>query len=154
DDELEEGVDKRDYGTWLHAVLLRFHRQRAAWRGPDEDLVALLAAGREELEASALDEAELLPFSASVERLAPRYVGWLQRRDAEGWRFDAGEVERRLQPSELDGTVLRGRIDRIDRHGTAVELIDYKTGAAQALASKVHDPLEDTQLAFYAALVR
>jgi len=33
-------------------------------------------------------------------------------------------------------------------------VIDYKTGAAQQLKNKVAEPLEDTQLAFYAALLR
>ena len=34
-----------------------------------------------------------------------------------------------------------------------MQLIDYKTGSADELIRKVHDPLEDTQLAFYSALV-
>ena len=33
-----------------------------------------------------------------------------------------------------------------------VELLDYKTGSAAGLAAKVNQGLEDTQLAFYAAL--
>jgi ATP-dependent helicase/nuclease subunit B len=154
DDELDLGVAKRDYGTWLHAVLLRFHRERGASRSPDADLALLHTAARDERAASGLDEAELLPFSASFERLAPRYVAWLQRRDAEGWQFQEGEVDRRLQWPELEGLALRGRIDRIDRRGAALHLIDYKTGAAGELAHKVRHPLEDTQLAFYAALLR
>ena len=49
---------------------------------------------------------------------------------------------------------LHGRIDRIDRGtgGAAVRLIDYKTNSKEALRSKVRQPLEDTQLAVYAAL--
>jgi ATP-dependent helicase/nuclease subunit B len=35
-----------------------------------------------------------------------------------------------------------------------MELIDYKTGSAARLRDKVRHPLEDTQLAFYAALMR
>jgi len=48
-------------------------------------------------------------------------------------------------------------IDRIDRvpgaAGTVTELIDYKTGNAERLKDKLADPQEDTQLAFYAALL-
>jgi ATP-dependent helicase/nuclease subunit B len=36
----------------------------------------------------------------------------------------------------------------------AIELIDYKTGSAGALREKVKQPLEDTQLAFYVALMQ
>ena len=32
DDELERDVEKRDYGTWLHALLFEFHRARGAGR--------------------------------------------------------------------------------------------------------------------------
>jgi ATP-dependent helicase/nuclease subunit B len=35
-----------------------------------------------------------------------------------------------------------------------MQLIDYKTGGLQGLKDKVREPLEDTQLAFYAALMR
>ena len=147
DSELEQALQKRDYGTWLHALLLRFHRARSVPRSAEEDIAQLRAAAREEQAASGLDEAELLPFVASFERLLPRYAQWLQRRDAEGWRFVDGEIERVAAWPELDGLVLRGRIDRIDEHGTLQQLIDYKTGAATELARKVRDPLEDTQLA-------
>ncbi len=61
----------------------------------------------------------------------------------------------RCEPSVLGGVTLEGRIDRIDVHpasGTR-QLIDYKTGSPQALKAKVAAPLEDTQLAFYAALL-
>jgi len=50
--------------------------------------------------------------------------------------------------------VLRGRIDRVDRQGAASLLLDYKTGSVQGLKNKVAQPLEDTQLAVYAALMR
>jgi len=54
--------------------------------------------------------------------------------------------------------VLEGIIDRVDRIGderaSGLQLIDYKTGSASSLKEKVREPLEDTQLAFYAALMR
>ncbi len=52
---------------------------------------------------------------------------------------------------------LRGRVDRIDllssTDGMALLLIDYKTGDVKGLKDKVAAPLEDTQLAVYAALM-
>ena len=49
---------------------------------------------------------------------------------------------------------MRGRIDRLD-HGPGArrELLDYKTSSVDSLRQRVREPLEDTQLAFYAALV-
>ncbi len=62
------------------------------------------------------------------------------------------------RPPALEGVELHGLIDRIDRlrrrDGPTIELIDYKTGSAEQLRDTVREPLEDTQLAFYAALSR
>jgi ATP-dependent helicase/nuclease subunit B len=57
------------------------------------------------------------------------------------------------------GLTLEGQLDRIDvgldEDGVElVQLIDYKTGNLESLKRRVNDPLEDTQLAFYAALLR
>ena len=49
---------------------------------------------------------------------------------------------------------LVGRIDRIDRGADGRALVmDYKTESAQATRDRMKQPLEDTQLAFYAALL-
>ena len=155
DDELEAQIEKRDYGSWLHAVLNAFHRARAAPdSGPAEQarLYAVAMAVQAEL---GLPDDEFLPFAASFARLAPRYIAWLHERDAAGAVWQDGERDCRIRPAELDGVEMHGVIDRIDRvqPGAALQLIDYKTGSASRLKSRLSDPLEDTQLAFYAALV-
>lgn len=148
-DELEQEPDKRDYGTWLHAVLKRFHESR---EGGDDD-AALRAAAEAEL--AWLDAADFLPFSAAFERLRPLYLAWLAEIEASGQRFAAGEVERECQPFDapLHALTLRGRIDRIDEAGRQTWLLDYKTGDAKGLKEKLAAPLEDTQLATYALLM-
>jgi ATP-dependent helicase/nuclease subunit B len=156
-DELEEDTQKRDYGTWLHAVLWRFHAERGATpRSRDEDTAALKRCGELEREAAALDAASFLPFEASFERFVPHYAQWLQERDAQGAAWLEGEVDREAVPAELGGLRLKGRLDRVDRRrgeaGEVRELIDYKTVSVAGLRQRVRDPLEDTQLAFYAAL--
>ena len=81
---------------------------------------------------------------------------WLHARDAQGLRWLHGEYSVTRQPEELGGVELEGHIDRIDVLGdppAQTVLIDYKTGNAEALKAKVREPLEDTQLAFYAALL-
>ena len=155
-DELDLDLEKRDYGSWLHALLLRFHEEREAPRTADEDLAQLAALADRVQAEQGLDAAQLLPFRTAFESFAPRYVQWLQRRDVAGWHWHAGEVDRTRDADAELPVRLVGRIDRIDRRegdGTAWQLIDYKTGAVDALKKTVREPLEDTQLAVYAALV-
>jgi ATP-dependent helicase/nuclease subunit B len=79
---------------------------------------------------------------------------WLHSREAEGWRWAHGEQERRTAPKALGGLSIHGRLDRLDRHPDGrVQLLDYKTGSVSALKDQLSDRSEDTQLAFYAALV-
>nr|WP_255719735.1 PD-(D/E)XK nuclease family protein [Pelomonas sp. P8] len=148
-DELDVELDKRDYGTWLHAVLRRFHEARSG----NYDLADLRAAA--DAEAATLDAADFLPFRAAFERVVSRYISWLVGTEAEGQRFEAGEVERRCQPFDgpLAGVTLQGRIDRIDTTPAGPLLLDYKTGRAKDLKDKLKTPLEDTQLAVYALLM-
>jgi len=146
-DELEQELSKRDYGTWLHAVLHRFHEARG-----DDDDTALRAAAEAEL--ALLDAADFLPFSAAFERLRPLYLAWLAETESAGQRFTAGEVEGEAKPfaPPLGALRLQGRIDRIDASPAGPWLLDYKTGDAKGLKDKLAAPLEDTQLATYALL--
>ncbi len=149
-EELDAGLAKRDYGTWLHAVLHRFHAERQ----PGPDAAALQAAATATTREQALDEADLLPYRASFEVFVPAYLDWLARREHEGWFWAEGEREFQAAPPELGGLRLRGRIDRLD-HGPQGrrQLLDYKTSSVASLRQRVREPMEDTQLAFYAALL-
>ena len=158
-DELDDEVEKRDYGTWLHEVLQRFHAhaRRAASRRPRRRALHRDRASRCS-RSMALDDADFLPFAATFARFAPRYVAWLHRRDARR-RALARRRGRAAARSRRrwDGVEMHGIIDRVDRvagdDGPATELIDYKTGSAEQLRDEGQAPQEDTQLAFYAALM-
>jgi ATP-dependent helicase/nuclease subunit B len=158
DDELDRELEKRDYGTWLHAVLFDFHSTREAPGERDAEIVRLHLLADARREAEGIAEADFLPFAASFASFAPRYVSWLHKRDAEGARWQRGELDLTIVPEALHGTEMRGVIDRIDEvriaGRSAIQLIDYKTGSAASLREKTRNPLEDTQLAFYAALMR
>ena len=157
-DELDDAVEKRHYGEWLHAVLHRFHAARERPGARDDEIAALHRIALAQRADADLDEAAFVPYAASFERFAPRYIDWLHARDRAGARWQEGEVEIEAALPALGGTVLRGRIDRIDsvadeEGGRALQLIDYKTGSASKLRQLVRQRTEDTQLAFYAALV-
>src|SRR5690606_10474842 len=85
----------------------------------------------------------------------PRYVAWQREREARGWRFHAGEVEREVALTTPGGRsiVLKGRIDRVDRREDgAVAVIDYKTRHHQRLKEELRFPGEDVQLPMYVLL--
>lgn len=157
DDELDGEIEKRDFGTWLHDVLYRFHRDREAPAAAPAELLRLHEAAAATQAELGFDAAEFLPFAASFADFAPRYIAWLHQRDEAGAQWQQGELELSTEPAALAGLALHGVIDRIDRvrssAGPALQLIDYKTGSAAQLEAKVREPLEDTQLAFYAALM-
>ncbi|HEX7440216.1 MAG TPA: PD-(D/E)XK nuclease family protein, partial [Caldimonas sp.] len=156
-DELDDEVEKRDYGNWLHAVLFRFHATRGVPLAAADEEARLHAVARELQREMHFDAAAFLPFGATFARFAPRYVEWLLARDASGASWLDGEVELTARPTEWDGVEMHGIIDRVDSvpgaSGPMTQLIDYKTGNAEALRNLVKTPQEDTQLAFYAALM-
>ena len=155
-DELEAETDKRDYGTWLHAVLHRFHQERLRSGEPEEDSTRLRRNAVELIAEQHLPAADFLPFSASFERFAPRYLVWLAETEAGGQHYLAGEESRSLQvfgDPVLAPLNLQGRLDRIDSEKAGHVLIDYKTGGSVALKQRLARPLEDTQLMVYAALM-
>lgn len=168
DEELEEGLDKRDYGTWLHAVLLRYHEgdPTLAQFDTDAELDRLWQAAESVTADNGWDAAErraaFLPYFAAFARLARVYVDWWAEQRSLG-----AEVLRMELPVQADcdelralGVTLSGQLDRIDSvRGEALgdprawRILDYKTTAKGGLQARVKVPTEDTQLAFYAAML-
>ncbi len=156
-EELETNPDKRDYGDWLHTVLLRFHTERTPGTERESARASLRRVARASQSLQGWDDAEFLPYLASFERLINPYLDWLEAREAQGIHWLDGEREVTAWPPAWDGVAMHGIIDRLDRLDgptPTLELIDYKTGSATALKQKVNTPSEETQLAFYAALMR
>jgi len=151
-EELENEVDKRDFGQWLHRVLEHFEvaMRTTPQADIDQQRTQLAAAGEAATQALGLDDYEFLPFAAAWRTMGEGYLAWRQQHVAGGMVFDQAEV-----PLErpLGRVTLVGRIDRIDLSANGASLIlDYKTESPEATRKRVKQPLEDTQMAFYAAL--
>ena len=152
-DELDTEVGKRDFGNWLHLLLKRFHD--ALNQAPGSDLFARHAminiAAEQATAELGLSQGEFLPFAAAWPRVRAGYLDWLAAHEANGVTFAEAES---WKETPLGGLTLVGKIDRIDRlpDGSAL-VIDYKTEARATTAERIKAPLEDTQLAFYAALL-
>jgi ATP-dependent helicase/nuclease subunit B len=150
-DEIDAEVDKRDFGTWLHAVLREFHAllaqcEPAQGRAALFDEVALRV-----MRQHRLDDGEFLPFEAVQPAVRDAYLKWLADHEAGGAHFEEAEV---AKERALPTVRLVGRIDRVDRLADGRRLVmDYKTESLTASQSRMDDALEDTQLAFYAALL-
>jgi ATP-dependent helicase/nuclease subunit B len=163
DDELQETLDKREFGLWLHAVLSHFHESLKKSSEIDINTpiaVVLIAykamlniAKTEVMAAQNIPEDAFLPWEATWPRLRDGYINWLIGHQAEGWTFDQAEVWRELSIGNF-GLKLVGQLDRIDKSADGtVMVLDYKTESDSKTAKRLKEPLEDTQLAFYAALV-
>jgi ATP-dependent helicase/nuclease subunit B len=158
--ELDAEVSKRDFGSWLHSVLGDFHTRRKAalesgqMASDDRALLDLCAAQQP------IADSGFIPFTAAWPQVRESYLLWLAQHEGESWQFDQAELERTLEHATDAGEriTLIGRLDRVDRlsrgpmAGTAY-VLDYKTESTQASKERVKNPLEDTQLAFYAALL-
>ncbi len=152
-DELDTAVDKRDFGLWLHEVLKHFHEaladQPTAIASEQRDLLEAAAAAT--TQSMELGEGEFLPFAASWPTVREGYLRWLVQHQATGAVFASAETD---HTQRLGDVKLIGRIDRTDRLPDGTPLVlDYKTENGAKTASRVREPLEDTQMAFYAALL-
>ncbi len=152
-EELESELGKRDFGNWLHSLLHHFHN--ALKEAPVQDTPARVAminiAAERATQELGLSDSEFLPFAAAWGQVREGYLAWLAGHEATGARFDEGETWREMPLGEI---TLLGKIDRIDRAADGhTLLIDYKTEPRTTTAQRIKDGPEDTQLAFYAALM-
>ena len=98
-----------------------------------------------------LSGSEFLPFAAAWAPVRDGYLEWLAGHEATGARFDIAEQWLEMP---LGALTLVGKIDRIDRQSDGLQLlIDYKTEPRTTTAQRIKSGAEDTQLAFYAALI-
>ncbi|MBF0329556.1 MAG: PD-(D/E)XK nuclease family protein [Nitrospirae bacterium] len=68
--------------------------------------------------------------------------------------YSTSEVERTITGEPMKGIRLKGKIDRFDRIGDSVQIIDYKTGVADITCSQVEKGTQNLQLFLYAAIMK
>jgi ATP-dependent helicase/nuclease subunit B len=159
-DDVPEEMDKRDYGTLVHRILARFHATHPILIVQTSDE---LCASLQQISVDGFAEAEADAYLASAWRLRwskhiESYVAWALAREAEGYRYESAETPFAREVVWGEGSVenhatrLEGRADRVDRHGDALALLDYKTQSRQTLNKKLDANAEDVQLTAYAWL--
>lgn len=161
--ELAAEPDQRDMGNWLHAVLRAFHEQRGGERpGHDADRSVLDQLALETAAAMGLNAGEggagFLPYEVVWPATRDGYLEWLASFEASadrpGPRFVQAEA---VMTSSVGPWKLYGKLDRVDAQdspeGPIPFVIDYKTESRKTTIDRLKEPLEDVQLAFYAALL-
>ncbi len=158
-DGINELPQKRDYGDWVHDILLRYERSLHETPVPIEQQAALLESVTESVFLPLLDKnPAALGFYVQWKKNIPAYLEWSQKHAAEGWLFELGEhdVQRELTWSNQEQKFslrLHGRIDRIDTNNEQRMIIDYKTIDPSRLRKGLKQ-IEDHQLAFYGLMMQ
>jgi ATP-dependent helicase/nuclease subunit B len=148
-DEVQEAIEKRDYGERVHDILRRFHERypQVSGRPADELETALRQISEQVFADLLLQDFAARAWLARWFKSLPAYLEWQADNEAQGWNYSEAESAFDLQ---LEGVRLRGRIDRLDENAQQKRVLDYKTQNDQLLRNKLREPGEDVQLACYA----
>jgi ATP-dependent helicase/nuclease subunit B len=151
--ELESEPGKREFGNWLHTLLNTFHEalKTSPTPEPSARIAMINIAAEHAAQALGLTDSEFLPFAAIWPRVRDGYLEWLSGHEATGAHYTEGESWHEMPYGDIS---LVGKLDRIDQLSDGSRLVmDYKTEARTTTQARIKDAREDTQLAFYAALL-
>jgi len=148
-DEVQEAIEKRDYGIRVHDILRRFHERYPNVSGhAAEDMEKELHRISEQVFADLLhQDFAARAWLARWYKSLHAYLEWQAQNETGGWRYAGAESGFDLT---LEGVRLRGRIDRQDVREQEKRVCDYKTQNDQSLRNKLREAGEDVQLACYA----
>lgn len=126
-------LDARDFGTLVHAVLERLGNDDT-WRDCKDgaELARLFSAELDRITVGRFGRSPSLPLVVQIESARQRLhqAAHLQAAErAAGWRIEEVEWPFPEDAAVFDGLVVRGKIDRIERHEETgvVRVLDYKT---------------------------
>ncbi|MGH8135613.1 MAG: PD-(D/E)XK nuclease family protein, partial [Steroidobacteraceae bacterium] len=131
--EPQAGIERRTRGTILHRALREFWSETQSLAG----LLKLEPAARRNLVATMVDQSLAHELPAGTSARSRRLERDWQCRAIENLLaieqarpdFAVAEAERSME-CELGGLVLKLQVDRVDRIGQELLVIDYKTGKA------------------------
>ena len=140
-----------EFGTQLHRVLARFHREAPPGEPPAWPALARSLVG-EVFDPLVRVRPGFLPLRERALASMQEYVRWRAGQSLLGWRW--GEAEAACAAPMGGARTLVGRIDLVDRdpEGRA-RVIDFKTSGRERLRKKAAEPGEDIQLPLYAAML-
>jgi len=140
-DDRKDEMDSLDFGSFAHRALEFLGSDSALRDCSDAARIARRLAdfveeeGRRRFGASPPLQItmQLTSLVNRLEAAAREHV----RMTAAGWQIERVEVEREIR---VNGIVIRGRIDRLDRHAESgrFRIVDYKTGEKATLPEKTH----------------
>jgi ATP-dependent helicase/nuclease subunit B len=153
-DEIRHALQKSDYGERVHDCLHAFHCGIEGLPGPFKQPITVENRSQA---MTVLQQIARAVFTADIEDNF-LHRGWLQRwlthiPDYIDWQIEHNvdwtveNAEQQYQIALDANLTLRGRIDRIERHGNEIALIDYKTGGTPTLEEVLSG--EDVQLPSY-----
>jgi len=147
-DEVQEAIEKSDYGERVHEILRRFHERYPQVSGyPGEELESALREISEQMFSDLLkQDFTARAWLARWYKSLPSYLVWQAENESNGWRHNGAEIP---FDKDLENIHLRGRVDRLDVRSDEKIVLDYKTQSEQALRNKLKEPGEDVQLACY-----
>jgi ATP-dependent helicase/nuclease subunit B len=156
-DDVQEEIEKRDYGELVHDILTEFHKAhpRVSALKPNVARSELEALSRKTFAPLVARNYLARAWLARWLALVPEYLDWQVKREKDGWSWHAGEESRSIDIVTPQGRrfVLHGRLDRVDVNGDgAFSVIDYKTQRPEVLKRKLESVGEDVQLPVYALL--
>ena len=138
-------------GSLAHEALSRFAESET-----DETDAEKIRIRLDGILAAFLERGNRPGFRLALERWRarlPLFAEWESRRRLSGWRTVGREKVLRLPLSLGDGSeiILSGRVDRVDANGSALAIVDYKTGRVPLQWEL--DCGEVSQLPLYAAML-
>ena len=144
------GLDARQHGTLLHLALELFWQEIQS----HEAMMALGEQGLEDKVDGVVQQAIAqsgVPESLQVlehTRLRALLVEWLVQCEAPRQAFEVVALEQR-QSITHGGIIMNVMLDRIDRVGNALVVIDYKTGTSNKVNTWADERIVNPQLPLY-----
>ena len=148
-DATRDEMDTRDFGSLIHDSLQALHSDETLRDSDDETaLAAFLDERIQTITGDRYGRDPVLPIVIQLESARNRLRALARVQAAaraDGWRVEHVEISfpelpDNKEPVEIDGVLISGRIDLIERHLHTGQrrVIDYKTGAKGTEPDKAH----------------